>query len=114
MKDNMFDTRLYNQVTGTEQGFKNDDDYDLYDKPLFADRTSSSIYKNLKTSSSIDDGNEEININESKKLIEKISQRGKMFEGADLTHSEGGKPVEFEKSNDDYGLSQNNHKKARK
>ena len=54
-KDSMIDSRLYNQTTGLESGFKGEDDYDLYDKPLFADRTSSSIYNNVKSSSNIDD-----------------------------------------------------------
>ena len=58
-KDSMIDSRLYNQTTGLESGFKGEDDYDLYDKPLFADRTSSSIYNNIKSSSNIDDDSEE-------------------------------------------------------
>ena len=32
-------------------GFGHDADYNLYDKPLFADRTAASIYKNIKKSS---------------------------------------------------------------
>ena len=28
-------------------GFGDEDDYNLYEKPLFADRTSASIYKNV-------------------------------------------------------------------
>lgn len=28
-------------------GFGDDDDYNLYEKPLFTDRTSASIYKNV-------------------------------------------------------------------
>jgi SNW domain-containing protein 1 len=54
-KDTMVDSRLYNQSMGLESGFKGEDDYDLYDKPLFADRTAASIYNNIKSSTSIDD-----------------------------------------------------------
>ena len=54
-KDSMVDSRLYNQTTGLESGFKGEDDYDLYDKPLFADRTAASIYNNIKTNSHLDD-----------------------------------------------------------
>lgn len=44
----MFDQRLFNQTSGLDSGFGADDDYNLYDKPLFADRTAASIYKNVK------------------------------------------------------------------
>ena len=107
-KDAMIDARLYNQVSGMESGFKDEEDYDLYDKPLFADRTSASIYRNVKASSSIDDQDESGKISESKKTMEKIHQRGKMFEGADIKASQGGRPVEFEKSGEQYGLNINN------
>jgi SNW domain-containing protein 1 len=112
MRDSLVDARLYNQSIGVDAGFKEEEDYDLYDKPLFVDRTSASIYKNIKTSSGIDD---ESNIDkvDSKKLMEKIYKRGNMFEGADISKSEGGKPVEFEKSRDDYGLNEI-HKKNNK
>ena len=46
-KDVMFDQRLFNQTSGLGQGFGDDEDYDLYDKPLFTDRSSASIYKNI-------------------------------------------------------------------
>lgn len=46
-KDVMFDQRLFNQTAGLGQGFGDDEDYNLYDKPLFADRTAASIYKNV-------------------------------------------------------------------
>jgi SNW domain-containing protein 1 len=39
---------LFNQVSGLDSGFGHDDDYNLYDKPLFADRTAASIYKNVR------------------------------------------------------------------
>ena len=44
----MFDQRLFNQTAGLAQGFGDEEDYNLYDKPLFADRTAASIYKNVK------------------------------------------------------------------
>jgi len=44
----MFDQRLFNQTSGLDSGFGEDDDYNLYDKPLFADRTTASIYKSVK------------------------------------------------------------------
>ncbi len=47
-RETMFDQRLFNQTSGLDTGFGEDDDYNLYDKPLFADRTAASIYKNVK------------------------------------------------------------------
>lgn len=44
----MYDQRLFNQTAGLGSGFGHDEDYNLYDKPLFADRTAASIYKNVK------------------------------------------------------------------
>lgn len=47
-REAMFDQRLFNQASGLDSGFGHDDDYNLYDKPLFADRTAASIYKNVR------------------------------------------------------------------
>lgn len=44
----MYDQRLFNQTAGLGSGFGHEEDYNLYDKPLFADRTAASIYKNVK------------------------------------------------------------------
>ncbi len=108
-RDGMIDARLYNQTTGIEAGFKDEEDYDLYDKPLFADRTAASIYKNVKANTSIDEDDGKGPTIDSKKLMEKIHQRSKMFEGADasaISSSSGrGRPVEFEKNNEEYGLN---------
>lgn len=113
MKDSMIDSRLYNQTVGLTAGFKDEEDYDLYDKPLFVDRTGASIYKNVKASSGIDeDSNEPVGA-DSKKLMEKIYHRGKMFEGAALGKSQGGRPVEFEKGQEEYGLNDIHLKKSK-
>ena len=47
-RETMFDQRLFNQTSGLDAGFGEEDDYNLYDKPLFTDRTAASIYKNVK------------------------------------------------------------------
>lgn len=44
----MYDQRLFNQTSGLEAGFGDEDDYNLYDKPLFTDRSAASIYKNVR------------------------------------------------------------------
>lgn len=46
-RDVMFDQRLFNQTSGLGQGFGDEEDYNLYDKPLFTDRTAAGIYKNV-------------------------------------------------------------------
>jgi SNW domain-containing protein 1 len=47
-RETMFDQRLFNQTSGLDTGFGEEDDYNLYDRPLFTDRTAASIYKNVK------------------------------------------------------------------
>ncbi|RKP09083.1 SKIP/SNW domain-containing protein [Thamnocephalis sphaerospora] len=44
-KEGMFDQRLYNQSAGLDSGFRGEDSYDVYDKPLFQGGASSSIYR---------------------------------------------------------------------
>jgi len=66
-KESMVDTRLYNQTVGVESGFKDEEEYDLYDKPLFTDRTSASIYKNIKSDNVLDEDGTETTL-ESKKM----------------------------------------------
>jgi len=111
-KDSMIDSRLYNQTTGLESGFKGEDDYDLYDKPLFADRTAASIYNNIKKSSYLDDDAGE-KVSETKKLMDRVTKRGNMFEGTDQQKGTSGKPVEFEKSDDKLGFSESHKKKEK-
>lgn len=57
-KDAMFDQRLFNQTSGIDSGFGHEDDYNIYDKPLFTDRTAASIYKNVREVP-VDDDEEE-------------------------------------------------------
>lgn len=47
----MYDTRLFNQEKGLATGFGDDESYNLYDKPLFAER-GSGLYKMKKTQDS--------------------------------------------------------------
>lgn len=41
----MYDQRLFNQDQGLDSGFANDDGYNTYSKPLFADRGNANLYK---------------------------------------------------------------------
>ena len=108
----MFDQRLFNQTAGLGHGFGDDEDYNLYDKPLFADRTAASIYKNVNRETgqgalanqlSDDDGNDEVK-SSVKNVLRQAPHRG--FDGgADAEKQQDAaakktarsKPVEFER-----------------
>ena len=102
----MFDQRLFNQTAGLGAGFGHDEDYNLYDKPLFADRTAASIYKNNKNIN-VDDY---VNNDDQQQRVRKVlGQQGpKDSEGFDKTNNDDNdntksgyqrsKPVEFEKT----------------
>lgn len=78
-KEFLIDSRLYNNTSGLESGFKFDDEYDLYDKPLFQDRSKASLYRPPKND---DDYADDKKVHDTKKIMEKIKQRGKLFQGA--------------------------------
>ena len=44
-KDSMFDQRLFNQSEGLAAGFGGDDEYNIYDKPLFTAGSQSALFK---------------------------------------------------------------------
>jgi len=83
-REAMYDQRLFNQSAGVASGFGDDEDYSLYDKPLFADRTETALYK-IKKVDNEGAGNER---------LKKLASRRAAFEGAEKS---GGDAVEFEK-----------------
>lgn len=54
----LFDQRLFNQSAGMTSGFGDDDEYNVYSKPLFQDRTASNIYNNIKNVPDEEEDNE--------------------------------------------------------
>lgn len=104
--ETMYDSRLFNQTSGFDTGFNEDQHYD---KPLFAAQDAiSSIYrpKASNNDDEDDDGGDG--------TVEKI-QRGNRFEalgrvkggfkGADLVGEREEGPVQFEKDKDDpFGI----------
>lgn len=95
-KEAMFDQRLFNQTAGLGQGFGHDEDYNLYDKPLFADRTAASIYKNVnRNQAAEEDGDNE---DKGGQKVRKILGQAK-DNSEKINHESSGrsKPVEFEK-----------------
>ncbi|KAI9292907.1 hypothetical protein K502DRAFT_343576 [Neoconidiobolus thromboides FSU 785] len=98
-KESMFDSRLFNQSEGISSGFKDDDTYDLYNKPLFTGSSANMIYKPKR--------NMEEDMEDAETQLDKIKNDDRFsgalggraaFKGADASVEPSG-PVKFEKSN---------------
>lgn len=113
-KEMMFDQRLFNQQAGVEGGFGDDDEYNLYDKPLFADRTAASIYKSTKEYQ--DDDLEDPTKNSVSKVLKTSHKPNRGFEGTDYTQGARTQPVEFIQKNDstDVGNMESGLQKSHK
>ncbi|CBZ53512.1 conserved hypothetical protein [Neospora caninum Liverpool] len=91
--EGVFDTRLFNQSAGVDSGFDggNDEAYNLYDQPLFANRSNNAaIYQFSR-----------------ERLINSVGHTGDVpsFAGADRSTFTRTAPVEFEKDvSDPFGL----------
>eukprot|EP00002_Diphylleia_rotans_P039411 TRINITY_DN912_c0_g1_i1.p1 TRINITY_DN912_c0_g1~~TRINITY_DN912_c0_g1_i1.p1 ORF type:complete len:569 (+),score=147.50 TRINITY_DN912_c0_g1_i1:93-1799(+) len=99
--ENMYDQRLFNQSAGMDSGFGAEDNYNIYDKPLFSGSSANTLYRPKKAE--FDDDEEETD-----KGSSLLSDTGKFkpdrgFSGADAGGSKGGrsKPIEFEKNTEE-------------
>jgi len=99
-KESMYDQRLFNQTSGLESGFGDEDEYNVFDKPLFQDKTAASIYNIKEYNDNLDE--EEEAGGDAKNNVEKMLNRApnRGFEGAEKKAARS-KPVEFEKHTDD-------------
>lgn len=110
-RDSMYDSRLFNQSEGLNSGFKDDEAYSAYDKPMFT-HTGSSVYRPKRSGG--DDGNDEVGTEDD---INRALSSDR-FGGAGISGSargfkgtEGGRsmqrdgPVAFEKEEDIFGLN---------
>jgi len=98
----MYDQRLFNQSSGMDTGFGNEDDYTAYDKPLFADRTAQSIYGVKETQLEEEEPGAEGEKEKKAEVSQVLSrQPHRGFEGADKKGPARTKPVEFEKHGGD-------------
>lgn len=98
--ESMYDSRLFNQSSGFNSGFNEDNHYD---KPLFAAQDAiSSIYRpSVQQDDGEDDGQTYDRITKSSKFdVLGKSKDGFGFKGADLQEERDG-PVQFEKDADD-------------
>ena len=46
---------MFNQTSGLDSGFGDDDDYNLYSKPLFTERSAANFYKGVSEVPDFDD-----------------------------------------------------------
>jgi len=104
--ETMYDSRLFNQTSGFDTGFNEDQHYD---KPLFAAQDAiSSIYR-PKAGGAMDDDEDEGDVDGALEKIQKgnrFEALGKSnFKGADLVGEREEGPVQFEKDKDDpFGI----------
>ncbi|KAJ4304542.1 mRNA splicing protein [Kalmusia sp. IMI 367209] len=96
--ESMYDSRLFNQSSGFDAGFNEDQ---AYDKPLFAAQDAiSSIYRpSLQQDDGEDEGATYDRITKNSKF-EVLGRAKEGFKGADLQEARDG-PVQFEKDTDD-------------
>jgi SNW domain-containing protein 1 len=96
--ESMYDSRLFNQSSGFNAGFNEDNHYD---KPLFAAQDAiSSIYRpSVQQDDGEDEGQTYDRITKSSKF-ETLGKAKAGFKGADLQEARDG-PVQFEKDTDD-------------
>lgn len=99
LNSSRYDERLFNQSSGIDSGFANEDDYDLYSKPLFAEKNEG-LFK-----PHIDSEYNEDNEKNSEELYNKLKNSSKFvpdksFSGTNNDDnnnaSRRNRPVEFE------------------
>ncbi|OLL21789.1 Pre-mRNA-processing protein 45 [Neolecta irregularis DAH-3] len=103
-KEAMFDARLFNQSGGLDSGFKDDESYSTYDKPLFAAQAvAQSIYR-PKPQQEDDDEETSLEKVTSGARFEVLGKPQKGFAASDTAQPRDG-PVQFEKDiNDPFGV----------
>jgi SNW domain-containing protein 1 len=103
-KETMYDSRLFNQTSGFDTGFNEDQ---AYDKPLFAAHDAiNSIYRPTANQEDDDEGDADAAMGKIQKLnrFEVLGRAKEGFKGADVAEREAG-PVQFEKDKDDpFGI----------
>lgn len=96
--ESMFDSRLFNQSSGMDSGFGNDDEYNAFSKPLFDRGEASTIYRPKKNDSDV--------YGDAEAQLAKLSDTSRFkpdkgFKGAEGGVGAGGRdaPVQFERGN---------------
>jgi SNW domain-containing protein 1 len=116
-KDGGFDARLFNQAQGMDAGFTAEDDYGVYDKPLFKGGAQTYIYRAKKDGEGelLKDA-EEVSEKDAEGKMRKILEKGtarfqpdKGFKGTEdgASGQPRSQPVQFEKESEDlFGLGE--------
>ncbi|KAF2834486.1 hypothetical protein M501DRAFT_944030 [Patellaria atrata CBS 101060] len=102
--EGMYDSRLFNQTSGFDTGFNEDQPYD---KPLFAAQDAiSSIYRPKVNQDEDEDAGDAMERITKSNRFEKLGKAKEGFRGADIAEEREG-PVQFEKDTDDpFNISQ--------
>ncbi|KAG0031854.1 mRNA splicing protein [Podila clonocystis] len=107
-KDSMYDSRLFNQSQGLDSGFKDDEAYSVYDKPMFT-ATGSSVYRPKRSGGGDDDVGTEDDIQRAL-ASDRFGGAGLSGASRGFRGAEGGRnmqregPVAFEREADVFGL----------
>jgi SNW domain-containing protein 1 len=96
--ESMYDSRLFNQTSGFDTGFNEDQ---AYDRPLFAAQDAiSSIYRPSVNQDDGENADETYDRITKNSKFEELGRSKEGFKGADLAERRDG-PVQFEKDTDD-------------
>lgn len=103
--ETMYDSRLFNQTSGFQTGYNEDQPYD---KPLFAAQDAiQSIYRPSAGAAEEEEGNADETMEKLQKSsrFEALGKAKQGFKGADLVGEREAGPVQFEKDKDDpFGI----------
>lgn len=99
-----YDSRLFNQTQGMDSGFGAEDDYNIFDKPLFGGEREAALYRAPSKDSEMYGDSTSVE----KILATNRFKPDRDFSGVDRTQSTGPRsgPVEFEREADPFGLDQ--------
>ncbi|KAJ1673702.1 mRNA splicing protein [Spiromyces aspiralis] len=105
-KDSMFDARLFNQSAGLSSGFRDDETFNPYEKPLFDTTSRTSVYRPRPVGTSDEFGGGDSGRIEEMMRNDRFSTGFKGFKGTEEgpAHAHTG-PVEFEKE-DVFGVDE--------
>jgi len=96
----MYDQRLFNQEEGMGAGFAAEDAYNLYDKPLFADRSAvTGLYRSSGAEQQVSEDEELEQVYKTSRF-----KPTKGFAGTEGKVEPRSQPVQFEKEVDPFGI----------
>lgn len=113
----MYDARLFGQSSGLNSGFKDDEAYSVYDKPMFT-HTGSSVYRPKRSGG--EGGDDVGNEDDISRALESDRFGSASISGKSFRGTEGGRnmqrdgPVAFEKEADIFGLDDFNKADSKK